>query len=79
MNTVMRTLGGAIGAQIAATFIAGHVLHGLPTVTGFSESFALALGFLTVAVVASAAVPRRGVRGQAASPSAAAASGVGSS
>ena len=29
MNTVMRTLGGALGGQISATFIAGHVLHGL--------------------------------------------------
>ncbi len=25
MNTVMRTLGGALGGQISATFIAGHV------------------------------------------------------
>src|SRR5450755_233727 len=59
MNTVMRTLGGAIGAQLAATFIAGHTAHGLPTVTGFTESFVLATGFLVVGIVATIAVPRR--------------------
>ena len=30
MNTVMRTLGGALGGQISATLIAAHVRHGLP-------------------------------------------------
>jgi EmrB/QacA subfamily drug resistance transporter len=59
MNTVMRTLGGALGAQLAATFIAGHTAHGLPTVTGFTESFVLATGFLVVGIVAAIAVPRR--------------------
>ncbi len=38
MNTVMRTLGGALGGQIAATFIADHMIAGLPTVTGFTQS-----------------------------------------
>jgi EmrB/QacA subfamily drug resistance transporter len=58
MNTVMRTLGGAVGGQISATFIAGHVAHGLPTVTGFTETFAMATGFLAVCLVAGWAVPR---------------------
>ena len=39
MNTVMRTLGGALGGQLSATFIAGHTIDGLPTVTGFTETF----------------------------------------
>jgi len=60
MNTVMRTLGGALGAQIAATFIAGHTAHGLPTVTGFTESFVLATAFLLAGILASVAVPRAG-------------------
>jgi len=60
MNTVMRTLGGALGAQIAATFIAGHTFHGLPTITGFVASFVLAAGFLAVCVVAATTVPRPG-------------------
>jgi hypothetical protein len=59
MNTVMRTLGGALGAQIAATFIAANVAHGLPTVTGFTESFVLATAFLLVGIAAAVAVPRR--------------------
>jgi MFS family permease len=58
MNTVMRTLGGALGGQLSATFIAGHVSHGLPTVTGFTQSFVLATGFLVVGVAASLLAPR---------------------
>ena len=57
MNTVMRTLGGAIGGQVSATLIAGHVLHGLPTVTGFTESDWMAAGFLVVAALAGLLVP----------------------
>jgi MFS family permease len=57
MNTVMRTLGGALGGQIAATFIAAHTLNGLPTVTGFEDSFWMATGFLIVAALAAMLVP----------------------
>jgi MFS family permease len=58
MNTVMRTLGGALGGQISATFIAGHTAHGLPTVTGFTETFVMATGFLIVCLLAGAAIPK---------------------
>jgi MFS family permease len=58
MNTVMRTLGGAIGGQLSATFIAGHTLHGLPTVTGFTETFLMATGFLLVRLIAGVLVPK---------------------
>src|SRR5207248_463512 len=44
MNTVMRTLGGALGGQLSATFIAAHVVHGHPTVTGFTETFLVSTG-----------------------------------
>jgi EmrB/QacA subfamily drug resistance transporter len=57
MNTVMRTLGGALGGQIVATFIADHVVHRLPTITGFTDSLALQAGFLVVAMLAGALVP----------------------
>jgi EmrB/QacA subfamily drug resistance transporter len=57
MNTVMRTLGGALGGQIVATFLANNVSHGLPTVTGFTESFTLEAAFLVVAVLAGLLVP----------------------
>ncbi len=43
MNTVMRTIGGAIGGQIAATLVTDHVGgDGLPAVTGFTDSFVMA-------------------------------------
>jgi MFS family permease len=57
MNTVMRTLGGALGGQLSATFIVDHMAHGYPTVTGFTESYWLATGFLIVCVVAATLVP----------------------
>jgi MFS family permease len=57
MNTVMRTLGGALGGQIVATVIANNVFHKLPTVTGFTDSFALEAAFLAIAVLAGLLVP----------------------
>jgi MFS family permease len=68
MNTVMRTLGGALGGQISATFIAGHVAHGFPTVTGFTETFAMATGFLGVCLLAAWIVPRQRSAFASASP-----------
>jgi len=58
MNTVMRTLGGALGGQLSATFIAAHVSHGQPTVTGFTETFLMATGFLLVCLFAGTLVPK---------------------
>jgi EmrB/QacA subfamily drug resistance transporter len=57
MNTVMRTLGGALGGQLSATFIVDHQAHGHPTVTGFTATFLMATLFLVVCVLASALVP----------------------
>jgi MFS family permease len=57
MNTVMRTLGGALGGQLSATFIAAHSAHGNPTVTGFTETFLMATGFLLLCLLAGALVP----------------------
>jgi hypothetical protein len=57
MNTVMRTLGGALGGQIVATFLAKNVAHGLPTVTGFTDSFVLEAFFLLIAMLAGFLVP----------------------
>ncbi len=57
MNTVMRTLGGALGAQLAATLIVDHTSHGFPAVTGFTETFVLATGFLAVCIIAGLLVP----------------------
>jgi EmrB/QacA subfamily drug resistance transporter len=58
MNTVMRTLGGALGGTIVATLITDNTARsGLPTVTGFTLSFALEATFLAIAVVAALLVP----------------------
>jgi EmrB/QacA subfamily drug resistance transporter len=58
MNTVMRTLGGAIGGQIIATLITDNTASsGLPTVTGFTLSFALEATFLVIAFAAALLVP----------------------
>jgi EmrB/QacA subfamily drug resistance transporter len=59
MNTVMRTIGGAIGGQLAATFIQSHMSGGLPTSTGFMETFLMATGFLIVCSLAALLVPER--------------------
>jgi MFS family permease len=58
MNTVMRTLGGALGGQLSATFIAANTAHGEPTVTGFTQTFLMATAFLVVCLGASALVPK---------------------
>ena len=58
MNTVMRTLGGALGGQLSATFIAAHMAKGKPAVTGFTLTFLMATGFLVVCLFACLLVPR---------------------
>jgi EmrB/QacA subfamily drug resistance transporter len=59
MNTVMRTLGGALGGQLSATFIVEHMRGGLPTVTGFVDTFVMATMFLVVCVLAGMLIPGR--------------------
>ncbi len=59
MNTVMRTIGGAIGGQLAATFIAGHTAAGVATVTGFEETFLMATLFLVLCTFAGLLIPDR--------------------
>ncbi len=76
MNTVMRTLGGALGGQISATFIADNSAHGLPAITGFTATYWMAAGFLAIAVLAGLLVPSGeasavvGERSRAAAPEA---------
>ena len=57
MNTVLRTLGGALGGGIAATFVASRVVHGLPALAGFTATFAMAALFLAGCVVAGLLIP----------------------
>ncbi len=57
MNTVMRTVGGALGGQLTATFLAAHTHNGEPTVTGFTISFVMSTCFLIVCALVSLLVP----------------------
>ena len=60
MNTVMRTIGGAIGGQLSATFVAGHLAEdGLPLVTGFTLTFAMAACFMVVCTLSALLIPSR--------------------
>jgi len=59
MNTVLRTLGGALGGQIAATFVAASTVHGLPALTGFTQTFAMSALFLACCAVAGLLIPTR--------------------
>jgi len=59
MNTVMRTLGGALGGQLSATFIVDNTSKGLPTVTGFNDTFVMATAFLIVCALAGLLIPAR--------------------
>jgi hypothetical protein len=59
MNTVMRTIGGALGGQFAATLLTSHTRHGLPTVGGFTATFAMSTGFLVVCMLAALLIPGR--------------------
>jgi EmrB/QacA subfamily drug resistance transporter len=65
MNTIVRTIGGAIGAEVAASILAGHALvSGLPAKHGYTITFSLCAAVLAVAVVASLMVPGRQKRVQ---------------
>jgi EmrB/QacA subfamily drug resistance transporter len=59
MNTVLRTLGGAVGGQVAATLIVEHTSAGLPRLAGFTDTFALAAALLLACVLAALLVPRQ--------------------
>jgi EmrB/QacA subfamily drug resistance transporter len=71
MNTIMRTVGGAFGGQLAAVILAEHVSAGsaFPAEAGFSTAFAVGAIALALALAAAAAIPGRsrstaGVAGQ---------------
>ena len=59
MNTIVRTIGGAIGAEVAVTILAANVL---PTATrrhGYTITFAVCAFVMVVGVLASLLVPGR--------------------
>jgi len=54
---VLRTLGGALGAQIAATVVAVSTLRGLPALTGFTTTFGTSALFLACCAAVALLIP----------------------
>jgi energy-converting hydrogenase Eha subunit A len=68
MNTIVRTIGGAIGADIVASVLGAHLLaSGEPTKHGYTTTFAFCAAVMAAGVLAALAVPGR-TRRQAHSP-----------
>jgi EmrB/QacA subfamily drug resistance transporter len=61
MNTVMRTVGGAVGAQVAGTLLAGGVVAatGLPSEGAYTGGFLMCGGALVVGAAVAVAIPKR--------------------
>ncbi|CDR17877.1 MFS transporter [Streptomyces iranensis] len=57
VNTLLRTLGGAVGAQLAAVIITGSAAAP-PTETGYTVAFLASAAVAAVALALSAALPR---------------------
>ena len=59
MNTIMRSVGGALGAQISASIVGAHLgVSGLPTENGFVVAFLVSAGALGLAFAAALLIPR---------------------
>jgi hypothetical protein len=74
MNAVARTVGGALGTQIATTIVAGDTIAGtgLPAEGGYTASF-IVCAAISAAAILTAALVRRQPPGQPATPLTAAA------
>ena len=60
MNTIMRTIGGAVGAQVGASILAGQLgADGMPSETGFTVAFTVSAAALLISFLSALAVPRR--------------------
>jgi MFS family permease len=58
MNTIMRSVGGALGAQISASIVGAHLTAGgLPAETGFVTAFLVSAGALALAFAAAQLIP----------------------
>jgi predicted glycosyltransferase len=60
MNTIVRTIGGAIGAELAATILAANTLaSGWPAKHGYTVTFVMCGTAMGLGVLAALAVPGR--------------------
>jgi MFS family permease len=68
MNTIMRTVGGAFGGQIAAAIVAHHTTTGFPAESGFTTAFVMGSVAVGCAMLAATLIPARRLRGVARTP-----------
>lgn len=64
INSITRTIGGALGAQIAASLVVGQIdptTH-LPAVAGYTDAFIMSAIGVAIAVLAGLAIPRPAAR-----------------
>jgi EmrB/QacA subfamily drug resistance transporter len=63
MNTIMRTVGGAFGAQVSAAIVAGHTAAGAryASEAGFTVAFVLGTAVVVLALLAATRIPARRV------------------
>ncbi|AZM46625.1 MFS transporter [Streptomyces sp. WAC 06738] len=63
INTIMRTIGGSLGAQIAASVVAAETVPGtgIPAESGYTTAFVMSAAALAVAALAALAGPGRRV------------------
>jgi MFS family permease len=66
MNTIMRTVGGAFGGQIAAAIVAHHTTAGVPAESGFTTAFTMGAIGVGFAMLAATLIPARRARAEAA-------------
>jgi len=61
INTISRSIGGSLGAQVSATIVAGSVLAStqLPGESGFQTAFLVSAGAMLVALLAGLVIPGR--------------------
>jgi len=64
MNTIMRTVGGAFGAQIAAAIVTNHIAPGsrYAAESGFTTAFVMGAVALAIAIAAATLIPDRAAR-----------------
>jgi predicted MFS family arabinose efflux permease len=60
INTIMRSLGGALGAQLVATLLTGKTIAGstIPTEAAYTDAFIVAAVAAALATVAALAIPQ---------------------
>jgi sugar phosphate permease len=61
MNTIMRTVGGAFGAQIAAAIVTDHIAAGsrYAAESGFTSAFVMGTIAVGIAMLAATLIPGR--------------------